>query len=751
MDEPFEGVIGRYHHDSTAWWPPVRRPPAGTPNVVLVVLDDVGFAQLGCYGSRIDTPVIDGLAANGLQFTGFHTTALCSPTRACLLTGRNHHANGMGRVVELASGFPGYDGRIPRANAMLPAMLTPEGFSAWAVGKWHLAPEDDLHAAGSRLRWPLGQGFERFYGFMTGETHQYAPNLVRDNGFTDQPHVDGYHLTEDLVDEAVRLVADHRHADADKPFFLYLATGACHSPHQVPEEWVARHRGRFDDGWDAVREETLARQKARGLLPASTELSPLPEWVTPWADLKPHHQRLYARTMEVFAGFLSHTDHHVGRLLDFLRETGDLDNTIVMVLSDNGASSEGGPFGSVNDNRAWNLAPSSPRENVARMDELGGPTVHNNYPWGWTVAGNTPFRRWKREVHEGGVADPLVVHWPAGVGAPGLRHQYVHAIDVLPTVLEAVGVAVPDVVAGVPQRPLDGVSFLGAVTGDAPSLRHVQHYEMFGCRALWRDGWKAVAWHPIQADDPPLDQVQWELYDTTTDPSECHDLAAVRPELLAELVALWWEEAARHEVLPLDNRPLSSLVLERPRPLRDRSSYTYWPGTSMLGEAAMVNVRNRTHSVRADVTLEGPGDGVLLCQGNVLGGWALFLSDGCLRWVHNYLGLSVDRVCSSTVVPAGAHTLEARYDKVGEHQGDVTLLLDGEAVGTGHVPTFTPSRFSLTGAGQWCGRSGASPVCDDAGAAAPFSGGTLHRVVVAVEGAPYSNPILEVERAIRSQ
>lgn len=751
MDEPFEGVVGRYHHESRAWWPPVRRAPDGAPNVVLVVLDDVGFAQLGCYGSRIETPVFDGLAAGGLQFTNFHTTALCSPTRSCLLTGRNHHANGMGRVIELATGFPGYDGHIPRANAMLPAMLTPQGFSAWAVGKWHLAPEQDLHAAAPRTRWPLGKGFERFYGFMTGETHQYSPTLIRDNGYTEQPYVDGYHLTEDLVDESIRLVADHRQADGDKPFFLYFATGACHSPHQAPQEWIDRYEGRFDDGWDAVRDEILARQKASSILPESTQLSPLPGWVRPWDDLKPHHQRLFARQMEVFAAFLSHTDHHVGRLLDFLRETGDLDNTVVMVLSDNGASSEGGPFGSLNDNRAWNLAPSSPGENAARIDELGGPTVHNNYPWGWTVAGNTPFRRWKREVHEGGVADPLIVHWPAGVPTPGLRYQYVHAVDVLPTILEAAGIDVPDVVDGVAQRPVDGLSFLGVVKADAPSLRHVQYYEMFGCRALWRDGWKAVAWHPIAATDPPIDAAVWELYDTRADPSECHDLAGTYPELLTELIEVFWAEAERHQALPLDNRPFSAFLADRPKAAPDRDTYTYWPGTSMLADVAMVNVRNRTHTVTADVSIEGRVDGVLLCQGNVFGGWTFFISDGSLRWVHNYLGYSQDRVVSDILIPPGEHSLVMRYDKTGEHQGDVTLLLDGEVVGSGHVPQFTPSRFSLTGAGQWCGRSGTSPVCADAGAGSLFTGGVLHRVVVTVVGTPYSNLFLDAEHAIAIQ
>ncbi len=509
----FEGSIGRYHWESQDWWPPELRPPAGAPNVLIVILDDVGFAQLGCYGSDIATPHLDALAAGGLRYSSFHTTALCSPTRACVLTGRNHHAVGMGRIVDLAMGYPGYDARIPPSCALLPAMLTPHGYAAYAVGKWHLTPEDEEHLGARRDRWPLGKGFERWYGFFPGETHQFVPALVHDNHLVEPPRGadDGYHLTSDLIDHAIEYVEDLRNVDVDKPWLLYVATGACHSPHQAPVEWIDRYRGHFDEGWDAWRHATLSRQKALGVVPPHTELSARPDWVPPWSSLSDQERRVYARYMEAFAGFLSHTDHELGRLFARLDTMGELDNTIVIVLSDNGASSEGGPVGSLNDVRAWNVLPRTVEEADERLDEIGGPRIHNNYPWGWTVAGNTPFRRWKRETHEGGVADPLIVHWPRGIAARGeVRSQYVHAIDIAPTLLEVMAIEVPTVVGGVEQRPLDGTSFAYTFADASAADRHTrQYYEMFGCRALYDDGWKAVTYHEIQADEPGLDNATW--------------------------------------------------------------------------------------------------------------------------------------------------------------------------------------------------------------------------------------------------
>jgi arylsulfatase len=757
MDTPaFEGVIGRYAEESQPWWPPARRAPAGTPNVLLIVLDDVGFAQLGCFGSDIATPTLDALAAGGLRYRNFHTTALCSPTRSCLMTGRNHHSNGMGRVIELASGFPGYNTRIPRANGFLPEMLTPHGFAAYAVGKWHLTPEDECHLAASRARWPLGRGFERFYGFFSGETHQFVPALIYDNHQAVPPRTyeEGYHLTEDLVDRGIEFVKDLRAIDADKPFFMYFCTGACHSPHQSPRAWIERYRGHFDRGWDVWREETFARQKASGLLPDRTRLSQRPDWVPAWDSLSDDERRVYARYMECFAGFLSHTDHHLGRLFAFLRQTGDFDNTLIFVLSDNGASSEGGPTGSLNDIRPWNRAPrSAVAEALARLDEIGGPRIHNNYPWGWTVAGNTPFRRWKREVHEGGVCDPLIVSWPRGIAARGeVRAQFVHAIDFAPTILDVVGIPAPAVLNGVEQRPIEGTSF--AYTFDAPEApeRHeTQYFEMFGCRALYHRGWKAVTYHPIQQTEPGLDHAVWELYDLAADPSETDDRAAERPEHLRALIERWWIEAAKHQVLPVDNRPASEWVRERPTQIPPRARYIYYPGGAAVPEFAAANVKNRSHTITAEVEVpESGAEGVLLALGSILGGFTFYLREGRLRYTHNYVGMEEHRIVAETPLRPGAQTLGFRFRKTGEHRGTGELLVDGEVVGRGEIPRFTPRRFSITGAGLTCGYDGGLAVTDEYHAPFAFTG-TLRRVVVEVEGRPFVDPQAEAEIAIVSQ
>ncbi len=416
----FGGIIGRDWRDSTPWWPAEAAPPAGAPNVVLVVLDDVGFAQLGCYGSDIETPVLDGLASGGIRLANFHTTALCSPTRACLLTGRNHHRSGMGRVADLAIGYPGYWGKPPRQHGYLSEILRAAGYATYAVGKWHLSPEDETNMAASRATWPLARGFDRWYGFHGGETHQFAPALYHDNHSVRPPASigNGYHLTEDLAGRAIEFLGDLRAVDAARPFFLYFATGACHSPHQPPARWRDHYRGRFDQGWDSWREKAFGRQLADGVVPAGTVLSPRPGWVPAWDSLAAADRQVAARFMECFAGFLSHADEQIGRVLGFLDELGERDNTIVVVVSDNGASAEGGAEGSINDIRLLNLDPASSAEMLDRIDEIGGPDTHNNYPWGWTMAGNTPFRRWKREVHEGGVADPCIISWPGGGLAP---------------------------------------------------------------------------------------------------------------------------------------------------------------------------------------------------------------------------------------------------------------------------------------------------------------------------------------------
>lgn len=501
---------------------------------------------MSCYGGPVETPNFDGLAAGGLLYTNFHTTALCSPTRSCLLTGRNHHSNAMAGITEIATGFPGYNGHIPFTNGFLSEMLTPNGYAAYAVGKWHLTPAEQTNMASPRDRWPMGRGFERYYGFLGGETDQYDPDLIYDNHEA-RPHKtveEGYHLTPDLVDKAAEFIKDLRSVEPDKPFFMYFCPGACHAPHQVPKEWVDRYKGKFDGGWDKAREETLALQKKMGIVPANTELPPREPEVQEWGSLPEGQRRLFARMMEVYAGFLSHADHHVWRLLDFLKEIGDLDHTLIFLVSDNGASAEGGSVGSVNENRFFNMVPESLEDNLRMIDELGGPETYNHYPMEWTMAMDTPFRRWKRETRNGGIRDALLVHWPKGIKHKGeMRNQYTHAIDLVPTVLDVLGFEHPIIIKGYPQRPIEGVSFAHSFNEEeAPSQHKTQYYEMFAYRAIYHDGWKAVALWPFNKEvtDEGLRDIKWELYHVEEDTSECRDLAYRYPKKLHEMIGIWW-------------------------------------------------------------------------------------------------------------------------------------------------------------------------------------------------------------------
>jgi arylsulfatase A-like enzyme len=763
----FGGRIGTDWRNSEPWWPPVPTPADGAPNVLLVVLDDVGYAQLGCYGSDIATPVLDGLAAGGVRLANFHTTALCSPTRVCLLTGRNHHRSGMGRVADLAIGYPGYWGRPPRENGYLSEILQAAGYACYAVGKWHLSPEDETNMAASRSTWPLARGFDRWYGFHGGETHQFVPALFHDNHAVRPPRSvsDGYHLTEDLADRAIEFLGDLRAVDADRPFFLYFATGACHSPHQPPRRWLTPYRGQFDLGWDAWRSAVFERQLATGLLPQGTALSGRPAWVPAWDSLNQRDQAVAARFMECFAGFLSHADEQIGRVLDFLRDRGELENTVVCVVSDNGASAEGGAEGSINDMRLQNLDPASRDEMATRIDEIGGPLTHNNYPWGWTMAGNTPFRRWKREVHEGGVADPCILSWPAGatggvVETGVVRHQFAHAIDVLPTVLELTGVAAPTVLRDVAQTSLDGVSFgylLGAAGARAAERHETQYFEMLGSRAIYHRGWKAVTFHPVgplyddQNPNAPFDEDVWELYHVAADLSETQDLAAEQPAKLAELEALWWREARRNQVLPLDNRPLWALVHPKPDRRQPRSEYRYTQGGAPVPESVAVNVRNRSHLLAADVIVGAEPNGVLLALGSVLGGWSLHILDGRLRYVHNLYGKERHVVSSPTVIAPGPHRVEYEFTKDAVAPGGSGVLrCDGLEVGRGVIPRFTPSGFTGTGVGLTCGYEWGPAVGN--GYTAPFTfGGIIRRAVVRVTGPVFRDPLAELEAILAEQ
>jgi len=762
---PFQGVIGDDWRDSTPWWPDGPTPPDGAPNVVLVVLDDVGFAQLGCYGSDIATPTIDGLAAEGLRLTNFHTTALCSPTRACLLTGRSHHRNGLGRVADLATGFPGYNGEVPKENGFLSEILRQQGYATYAVGKWHLTPDDETSMAAPRHSWPLARGFDRWYGFHGGETHQFVPALYHDNHSVAPPRSveDGYHLSADLADQAIGQLADLRAVDTERPFFLYFCTGACHSPHHAPREWIERYRGHFDRGWDVWREETFARQLDLGLLPPGTEMAPRPPWVPAWDDLPAEEQRVAARFMECFAAFLAYTDAQLARLLEFLERTGDREDTLVIVVSDNGASSEGGPTGSINDNRLQNFDPAGPEELARRIDELGGPRAHNNYPWGWTMAGNTPFRRWKREVHEGGVADPCIVSWPARITAGGgVRHQFTHATDILPTVLELAGIDLPATIEYVPQSPIDGISFaplLGPDGAEAPPHRHTQYFEMFGSRAIYHDGWKAVTFKPIGPlyDDglnwnAPFSEDRWELYHVAEDPTELHDLAETEPDRLAEMVERWWVEARRNQVLPLDNRILHTLVNPKPDRRAPRLTTTYYPGTSPVPETVAANMKNRGHVIEAAITVPDgpPAEGVLLAQGSALGGFSLHLREGRPRYLHNLYGKDLYSLQGEHPLAPGPHRVVFRFDRQGNAGGQARLEVDGTVVAEAEFPLFTVAAFSATGAGLTCGYEFGPAVGEDYRAPFPCTA-TIHSVTVTLSEHVPVNPMVEFERIMAEQ
>jgi arylsulfatase A-like enzyme len=736
-EQPFQGVVGRTLEDSTPWWPDLPRAPEGAPNIVVVLLDDVGYAQFGCYGSDIATPTFDRMAAEGLRYSNFHTTALCSPTRAALLTGRNHHTNGMARIVEVATGFPGYDANVPKDCGFLPEILRTNHYATFAVGKWHLAPATEMAPGCVRDKWPLGRGFERFYGFLGGETDQYHPDLIHDGHQVDPPRsaAEGYHLTEDLVDHAIGYINDLRAVSPDKPYLLWCAPGACHAPHQAPREYIDRYRGRFDQGWDVWRDGVFARQQASGLLPAGTRLSERPQWVPSWESLSSDERRLYARMMEVYAGFLEHTDAQIGRLIDHLEE--ELDHTIVVIMSDNGASAEGGPRGSFNEMYFFNFEPESLEENLARIDLLGAPGSHNHYPWGWAWAGNTPLKRWKRETHEGGVCDPLIVRWPGRLGAGQTRHQYVHAIDLLPTLLDVIGIDAPDHINGVPQRPIEGISFAPTLAG-GPSAHITQYYEMLGSRALYHDGWKAVVYHPspivnYDGSDPrkSFDADDWELYHVAEDFSETVDLAKERPEQLAEMVARWWQEAERYNVMPLNNNP----TVGRDRRHR-RSRYVFEPGMASLPEALAPNLRNRPWQLLAELDIPAGGaEGVLAAQGGPGGGWTVYLRRGRLHFAYNHLGATITTVVADVELAAGPVVARVTFSPTGSFQGDVDLYYGDVPVGQGHVPRTVLVTYGMTGFSVGYQRGDA--VAPDYAGRFDITPGALRRVVIEVEGRPH--------------
>ena len=727
-DEPQGPRIGRTLADSTPWWPQAPKAPKGAPNILVVLFDDVGFSDFGCYGSPIRTPTIDALAAGGLRYSGFHTTAMCSTTRAALLTGRNHHSVGMGCLANFDSGFPGYRGKISREAGTLPEMLKPHGYRSYMVGKWHATPLTETGPTGPFDGWPLGRGFDRFYGFMDAETDQFAPELVRDNTPIEQPkaYEDGYHLTADLVDQSIRFIADHAADAPDTPWLLWLAPGACHAPHQAPKDLIKSYDEVFAAGWDVERESRLARQKALGLVPADTRLPPRNDGVKAWDDHSPDEQRLFTRLQSAFAGMLDHADQHLARLLAFLDQAQLTDDTLILVMSDNGASQEGGPLGFVNAMGPYNFKAEPLAEKLARIDDIGGPDTHSNFPHGWAMASNTPLRRYKQNTHGGGIRDPLVIAWPKGLAARGeIRHQFAHASDFTPTLLDLLGLEPPAAIAGVPQMPMEGASFAASLRDPAaPSRTRPQYFEMFGHRGLWKDGWKAVAYHP---PGTPFDNDVWELFHLDRDFSESDDLAAAEPARLAALVEAWWAEAERCQVLPLDDRFAPRFAENALRYHGARKRFVFHRGMGHLPTDCAPDIRSRSYRIEADVTIpQGGAEGVLIAHGDATCGYSLYLRDGHLHHTINVGGAKMTVSSNAPVVP-GRRILGVRM-----RQGDgrnFTLTVDGVDAGTGH--TYLGFANFISWSGLDIGRDRSSPVADYA---APFSfTGVLRKVTVTMD------------------
>ncbi|MEA2000384.1 MAG: arylsulfatase [Actinomycetota bacterium] len=777
---PFPGTIGKTIDESSPAWPAPNRAADGAPNVVMFVLDDVGFGQLSAFGGLCDTPTLDRLASNGLSYANLQTTALCSPTRGCLLTGRNHHTLGLSAITELSMGYPAHNGIIGFEHGFLPEMLLDHGYNTFAVGKWHLTPPEEGTLAGPFTRWPLGRGFERYYGFLGGDTDQWHPDLTYDNHPIDQPYSpgEGYHLNVDLADKAIEFIKDADTNAPEKPFFLYYATGAGHAPHHVETEWVEPYRGRFDDGWEAYRETVLARQIEMGIVPPDTELSRHDPDVPRWDSLTEDEKRMFTRQMETYAGFLTQTDHHFGRIVDYLEEIGELDNTMIIVVSDNGPSAEGGVHGTFNEMLFFNKAPETLEDNLTHYDDWGGIDTFPHYSWGWTWAGATPFRRWKRETYRGGVSDPCIVSWPAGIAATGeVRSQYSHAIDVVPTILDALGIEAPDAIRGVQQSAIQGVSFAHTFDDAEATTRHTtQYFEMFGHRSIYHDGWKAVCAFPgssfaeaaekgryfggpltaeVLAD---LDATGWELYHLPEDPAENHNLADSNPEKMREMVERWYDEAARYDVLPLATADLARMNVERPTVARPRQRFVYQAGGAPIPFAASPRVYNRPHSITAEVVIpESGADGVLLAHGNRHGGYTFFVKDGYLNHVHNYLGKEWFRVSSPDRLPAGEISLRFEFEPTGEPDfsvgkgspGRSQLYVDGQLVASVNIAHTVPNLFGIIGV--TCGRDGTDSVSPVDYAAPNGFTGVIKSVTLDVSGDLIVDTDTELHRLMTQQ
>jgi arylsulfatase len=720
--------------------------PAGAPNVVIVLIDDIGFGVTSTFGGLVQTPTLQALADQGLRYNRFHTTALCSPTRMALLTGRNHHVNNTGAIMELATAFPGNTGVRPQSVAPLAEILRLNGYSTAAFGKYHETPPWEASVSGPFDRWPTRSGFDKFYGFIGGETNQWAPALYDGVSRVELHRKPGYHFTTDMTDQAIAWMSFQHALTPDRPFFVYFAPGATHAPHHVPKEWIAKYEGKFDQGWDALREETLARQIRLGVVPAGTKLTPRPPEIPAWDSLSADQKRLFARQMETFAGFGAHTDHEVGRLVTALRDLDVLDNTLfVYIVGDNGTSAEGGPDGTYNEMLALNGIVSDVSSQLAHVDEWGSPMTYPHFAVGWALAGNTPFQ-WTKQVasHFGGTRNPMVVHWPRRItDGGGLRSQFHHVIDVAPTVLEAAGIPQPKTVDGTAQTPMDGVSLLYTFADAKAAGRHrTQYFEMFANRAIYHDGWVAATRHSIpwlMTQLPPFADDRWELYDVESDFSQANDLAAQNPAKLKELQELFEKEAIRNHVFPLDDRRserFNPAVAGRPDLMGTRRSLTLHEGMTGLSENAFLNIKSRSYSIAADVEVPAGGaNGVIIAQAGRFGGWSLYMKGGRVHHVYNFGGLERTTVSSPAALAPGRHSVRYEFAVDGPTPGAGgvgSLSVDGKKVGEARVPKMMPFAYSAD-EGIDVGTDNETPVTEDYAEGDNDFTGRIERVTVSLD------------------
>jgi arylsulfatase A-like enzyme len=752
--------IGFTPAESTPRFPHDPKPPAGAPNILAIVLDDTGFAHLGSFGSDIDTPHLDRLAGNGARFNRFHVTSLCSPTRAAFFTGRNHHAVGMGFLADIPLAYPGYTSRLPKSAVALPRLLRDAGYSTLAVGKWHLTPRWQRSAAGPFDTWPLGIGFERHYGFLQGDANHWAPNLVCDNHYIEAPRrpEEGYHLSEDLADQAIRMVRDQQQGAPGKPFFMYFALGAMHSPHHVAREWVEPYHGKFDGGWDAWRRDTFARQLEAGIVPPGTVLTERPEWVQGWDALSADERRMHARQQEVFAGFLTHTDAQIGRVLDSLATLGVLHNTLVMVFSDNGASAEGGKEGTVNEHRFTAHVRDSVTENLASYDDWGGFSTYNHYSWAWAWAGNTPHKLWKRYTWLGGTRTPLIVHWPGRVAAPGtIRSQFVHVIDLMPTVLDAIGIAPPDEIDGVRQQVVDGASLRPILDDPASSEVHeTQYFEMLGSRSIYHDGWKATTDHistgvldeeELAIGSRTFADDRWELFNLDEDFSEAVDRSGDEPDRLRQLTELWSSEADRNQVLPISDGMLDRFGGMIPPTWPAGSSRTFLPGAGPVHDESVPMLWGGFQLTADFESIGAATDGVICALGDWFGGYALYVVDGVANFTFARAADTL-HLNGAVALEPGRRSVVVTYRFGGDGEpGQMELLVDGAPVDDLAVHGMLPLALQHGGAGLRIGFDSGFPVSRRYTPPARFSG-EVHSVTIETPGAAIVSSADEVRTAL---